>query len=71
MKDFAPLSEWSAPPIRLEDFVLTSNWQALPFSIQSAVAHIWRGEQDTSAQAQNRLDGSEQKPRRQRSPSAH
>jgi hypothetical protein len=49
MKDFAPLSEWSAPPMRLEDFVLTSAWQALPFSIQSAVAHIWRGEQDTVA----------------------
>ncbi len=32
--------------MRLEDFVRSADWQALPFPIQAAVAHVWRVEQD-------------------------
>jgi hypothetical protein len=45
MKHFSPLSEWSAPPVRLEDFVVGDAWQALPFDIQVAVARLWCVEQ--------------------------
>ena len=48
MQQFTPLSEWSAPPTKLEDFVLGAAWQALPFDIQVALAHIWLAEQEAS-----------------------
>ena len=46
MIKFTPLSEWTAPPMRLEEFVLGATWQALPFDIQVAMAHIWLREQN-------------------------
>ena len=45
MKDFVPMSEWSAPAIRLEAFVLTPAWRALPLPIKAALARVWRAEQ--------------------------
>ena len=47
MIKFTPVSEWSAPPVRLEDFVLGATWQQLPFDIKVALAHIWLREQET------------------------
>ena len=41
-----PSSEFSATPIRLEDFVQRSAWAALPFTIRLAVVHLWRSEQE-------------------------
>jgi hypothetical protein len=41
---FAPRSEWSAPPIRLEDFLMSPAWQSLPFDIKVAFAHLWMAE---------------------------
>ena len=51
MQQFTPLSEWHAPPVRLEDFVLGAAWQALPFEIQVGVAHIWLSEQEAAQSA--------------------
>ena len=45
MEQFTPLSEWSAPPVRLEDFVRSAAWQVLPFDIRVALARIWLREQ--------------------------
>ena len=45
MQQFTPLSEWDAPSVRLEDFVLSAEWQALSFDIQVGLAHIWLREQ--------------------------
>ena len=46
MTKFTPVSEWSAPPQRLEEFVLSERWQELPFDIKVALAHIWLREQE-------------------------
>ena len=54
MRQFEPLSEWHAPPVRLEDFVLGAAWQALPYEIQVGVARIWLSEQK-AGQVSNRL----------------
>jgi hypothetical protein len=45
----SPSSEFSATPIRLEDFVQRPAWSALPLPIQLAVIHLWRSEQDYPA----------------------
>lgn len=47
MKHFTPLSEWSAPSVRLEDY-LGDAWRGLPFDIQVAVARLWLLEQEPS-----------------------
>jgi hypothetical protein len=46
MIKFTPLSEWTAPSMRLEEFVLGATRQALPFDIRVGVAHIWLREQN-------------------------
>jgi hypothetical protein len=51
MQQFTPSSEWSAPSVKLEDFVLGDAWQNLPFEIQVALAHIWLGEQEPKQRA--------------------
>ena len=48
MKQLTPLSEWSAPSVRLEDYVLGDAWRGLPVDIQVAVARLWILEQELS-----------------------
>ena len=51
MQQFTPLSEWHAPLVRLEDFVLGAAWRALFFDIQVGLAHIWLSEQEAGCPA--------------------
>jgi hypothetical protein len=41
--------------MRLEDFVLTAAWEALPYSIQVAISHIWLSEQQSDGISGARL----------------
>lgn len=40
-------SEFTAPHIRLEDYVLRPEWIALPIPIKVALIHLWRAEQQS------------------------
>jgi hypothetical protein len=42
------LNEFTAPPIRLEDYVRRPEWASLPMQIKVAVVHLWRAEHDLS-----------------------
>ena len=39
-------TEFTAPLIRLEDYVRRPEWSALPLKIKVAVVHLWRAEYD-------------------------
>ena len=41
-----PSNEFTATPIRLEDYVRRPEWAALPLPIKVAVVHLWRAEHD-------------------------
>lgn len=51
------LSEFTAPPIRLEDYVRRPEWAALPMQIKVAVVHLWRAEHDLSTASETPAEG--------------
>jgi hypothetical protein len=40
------VTEFTAPPIKLEDYVQRPEWAALPIQIKLAIVHLWRTEND-------------------------
>jgi hypothetical protein len=47
-----PMTEWTAPRIRIEDFIKRPEWRALPLAIQVSVIQLRRGEQELAAAAE-------------------
>ena len=41
-------TEFTARPIRLEDYVRRPGWASLPMQIKVAVVHLWRAEHEQS-----------------------
>ena len=56
------VTEFTAPLIKLEDYVRRPEWAALPMRIKLAVVHLWRTENDpprtADATAAERCGGS-------------
>jgi hypothetical protein len=53
------LSEFTAPHIRLEDYVRRPEWIALPLPIKVALVNLWRSEQPPVAGLHSDPDGSD------------
>ena len=47
------VTEFTAPLIKLEDFVRRPEWAALPMQIKLAVVHLWRTENDPPLTAED------------------